>query len=81
MKSMPIGRGGFFLAVLVLVAPMGAETQTQAPGCPRQNDIHICQTEGFGTILNQDVAQARDEAFIDARRRALEQVAGIHVEA
>jgi hypothetical protein len=48
---------------------------------PRQGDVHVCQAEGFGTVLNQDVAQARDEALIDARRRALEQVAGVQVEA
>lgn len=52
-----------------------------AANCQSQKDIHVCQAEGFGTILAQDVAQARDEGLIDARRRALEQVAGVQVDA
>ena len=72
-------RTGTVVAVMLLFAPLGAETQ--APGCNKQGDVNVCQTEGFGTILNQDVALARDEALIDARRRALEQVAGVQVEA
>lgn len=37
--------------------------------------------EGYGTIIGGDTAQARDEAIIDARVRALEQVAGILIDA
>ena len=79
MRRMSKHRAAMLLAALLLLAPMGVEPQT--PGCAKQGDVNICQTEGFGTILNLDVAQARDEALIDARRRALEQVAGVQVEA
>jgi hypothetical protein len=65
---------------LVTLSPV-ASVASPASGCPRQGDIHVCQAEGFGTILAQDVAQARDEGLIDARRRALEQVAGVQVDA
>lgn len=64
-------------AALALVATAAAETTA----CRPQGPVHVCQTDGFGTILNNDTAQARDEALIDARRRALEQVAGVQVEA
>jgi hypothetical protein len=53
----------------------------QAPGCRQQGEVHVCEAEGFGTIINNDVAQARDEALIDASRRALERVAGVQVDA
>jgi hypothetical protein len=79
MRGMSRGLAIAALAAWTLAAPMGARTET--PGCPRQGDVYVCQTEGFGTVFNQDVAQARDEALIDARRRALEQVAGVQVEA
>lgn len=36
--------------------------------------------EGYGTIIGGDTAQARDEAIVDARVRALEQVAGVFIE-
>jgi len=39
------------------------------------------QAEGFGSIIGGDTAQARDEAIVDARVRALEQVAGVFVDA
>jgi len=41
----------------------------------------VVETEGVGTILSGDVAQARDEAIIDARVRALEQAVGVLVDA
>src|SRR5205085_11681208 len=75
-------RLGFVLAALTFFAPMAAETQDQDGGaCTKQADVYACRTEGYGSILNDDKAQARDEAMIDARRRALEQVAGVQVEA
>jgi len=37
--------------------------------------------EGYGTIIGGDTAQGRDEAIVDARVRALEQVAGVFVDA
>jgi hypothetical protein len=41
---------------------------------------HTVEAEGYGTIIGGDIAQARDEAIIDARVRALEQVAGVFVD-
>jgi len=61
---------------LVVAATAGA----QPSACRQQGDIHVCQTEGYGTIYNNDIAQARDEAVIDAQRKALEQVAGVQVD-
>ncbi len=66
------------VALLLVWLPAGAGAQS---ACHQQGDVHVCQVEGFGTVLNNDVAQARDEALIDARRRALEQVAGVQVDA
>src|SRR5437899_5185868 len=65
------------LAVALLVSPASA----QGPTCRQQGDVHVCEAEGFGTVFGNDVAQARDEALIDAGRRALEQVAGVQVDA
>lgn len=65
----------------VLVMALGAAGQPEAQACRPARDVHVCQAEGFGTILGQDTAQARDEALIDARRRALEQIAGVRVDA
>lgn len=67
--------------VAVAVAGSAALAFAQPSACRPQSDVHVCQVEGFGTILNNDTAQARDEALIDARRRALEQVAGVTVDA
>lgn len=39
------------------------------------------EVEGFGPLIQNDLAQARDEALADARVRAIEQVAGVQVEA
>jgi hypothetical protein len=39
------------------------------------------QTEGCGTVIGADVAQARDEALIAARVKAVESVATVHVDA
>ncbi len=66
------------IALLVLTAALAG---AQAPGCRQQGEVHVCEAEGFGTIINNDVAQARDEARIDVGRKALEQVAGIQVDA
>lgn len=64
---------------VVLFAAVTAGAQPSA--CRQQGDVHVCQTEGFGTIINNDLAQAKDEAVIDAQRKALEQVAGVQVDA
>ena len=39
------------------------------------------EVEGFGPLIQNDLAQARDEALADARVRAVEQAAGVQVEA
>src|SRR2546426_2970105 len=70
-------RAVLIIAVALLVGPASA----QAPTCRQQGDVHACEAEGFGTVFGNDVAQARDEALIDAGRRALEQVAGVQVDA
>lgn len=75
-----IGRAPLILLPLLLVWGAGG-VPAQGTGCQAQGQVHVCQAEGFGTILNQDVAQAKDEAWIDARRRAVEQVAGVQVDA
>src|SRR3990172_5149877 len=60
---------GMMISLLLLVAaPLSAQPRTVT-------------AEGYGTIFGGDTAQARDEAIIDARVRALEQVAGVFVDA
>src|SRR5512146_1516701 len=39
------------------------------------------QTEGCGTVIGGDVAQAKDEALVAARVKAVESVATVHVDA
>lgn len=46
--------------------------------CPAWADQVVA--EGVGSIIGGDVAQARDEAIIDARVRALEQAVGVMVD-
>jgi hypothetical protein len=65
---------------LALAIYASAPTAAQSPTCQPQGEVHVCRTEGFASILSNDVAQARDEAIIDARRKALEQVAGVRVD-
>lgn len=65
---------------IVLAAALGT-AGAQSTSCRQQGDLHVCEAEGFGTVFGGDLAQARDEALIDASRRALEQVAGVQVDA
>lgn len=65
----------------VLLSLLAAWQPVQAQECQAQAQVHVCQVVGYGTVINGDVAQARDEALIDARRRALEQTAGVQVDA
>lgn len=53
-----------------------------ALACPSAvwGQVRTVQAEGYGTVVAGDTAQARDEAIIDARVRALEQVAGVFVD-
>jgi hypothetical protein len=75
-----VGALAIVSCAIVALPPSGAG-MAQPTACRQQGDIHVCQTEGHGSVVNNDVAQARDEALIDARRRALEQVAGVRVDA
>ena len=65
---------------ILLAAALGT-AGAQSTSCRQQGDLHVCEAEGFGTVFGGDLAQARDEALIDASRRALEQVAGVQVDA
>jgi len=64
--------------VALLVA---ATVAAQPSACRQEGDVHVCQADGYGTIINNDLAQAKDEAVIDAQRKSLEQVAGVQVDA
>lgn len=44
------------------------------------DQVQVIQAEGCGTILGGDTARARDEALIDARRRALEKAFGVFID-
>jgi hypothetical protein len=44
-------------------------------------DGDVVRTTGYGTVIGGDTAGARDEAIIDARTRALEEVAGVFIDA
>lgn len=69
-------------AVSVIVLVLGVLVMAAAQdACQQKGDTYVCTTEGFGTILNNDEPQARDEARTDARRRAVEQVAGVQLDA
>lgn len=48
------------------------------PGWAQQEQS--VQVEGCGTIIGGDISQAKDEAVIAARVKALEQVAGVHLD-
>ena len=69
------------LTAVVLLGVVPASGHAQPAACREQAGVHVCQTDGYGTILNNDVAQARDEALIDARRRALEGAVGVQIDA
>jgi len=59
-------RAFYSVALLFLAAPAGAQTDTT-------------EAEGVAAIVNNDIAQARDKAVDDAKRKAVEQVAGAQV--
>lgn len=58
-----------------------ATSAAQETACQAEGPVHVCRVVGFGTVINADTSGARDEALIDARRRALEQAAGVEVDA
>lgn len=67
------------LAVLSTLVPTWL--RAQATLCQARGEIHACVAEGFAPIVNNDLAQARDEAIADAQRKALEQVSGVWIDA
>jgi hypothetical protein len=44
-------------------------------------EAEVVHATGYGTVIGGDTAGARDEAIIDARTRALEEVAGVFIDA
>ncbi|MBI3636100.1 MAG: hypothetical protein HY216_07775 [Candidatus Rokubacteria bacterium] len=70
---------GLLMVAITGVTLLGGATAQDT--CRLEGDTHVCRTEGFGTIINNDRDQARDEARTDARRRAVEQVAGVQLDA
>ncbi len=47
----------------------------------QEESVQVIRAEGVGTILNHDIAHARDAAINDALRKAVEQGVGVIVEA
>jgi hypothetical protein len=75
----PLGECACPKALIALAAALLA--LGRAPFPQAQAEVRTVQAEGYGSIIGGDTAQARDEAIIDARVRALEQVAGVFVDA
>ncbi len=68
-----LGKGGVFLFLaLLLGSPGGVAAQ--------ENETQRVRAAGIGSIIDQDVAQARDQAIADARVKALEKAVGVYVE-
>jgi len=78
-------RAARFPLALVALALLGTLVPTwlraQSTVCQPRGEIHACVAEGFAPIVNNDLAQARDEAIADAQRKALEQVSGVWIDA
>ncbi len=75
------GTAGRMIAAMALACGALAGGAAAQDACKKQGDTYVCQAEGFGTVINNDKDQARDEARTDARRRALEQVVGVQLDA
>lgn len=71
----------WLLALAVLLTALPPRLRAQATLCQPRGEIHACVAEGFAPIVNNDLAQARDEAIADAQRKALEQVSGVWIDA
>jgi hypothetical protein len=61
------------LTALALILGTFAQSEAQ-----QEQSVRV---EGCGTVIGGDIAQAKDEALIDARVKALEQVSGVLLEA
>src|SRR5262245_25397452 len=66
MNKMMVTSALLFSVALPAIAAAGQEPQT-------------VEIEGFAAVVNNDIAQARDKAIDDAKRKAVEQVAGSQV--
>lgn len=66
MNKMMVTSALLFSALLPAIAIAAAEPQT-------------VEIEGFAAVVNNDISQARDKAVDDAKRKAVEQVAGSQV--
>jgi hypothetical protein len=54
------------------------ETLTETETAPvAAGPLETAIVEGYGAVIDNDIAAARDSALADARRRAIEQVAGV----
>lgn len=69
------------LGLTAAVTALPPRLRAQATLCQPRGEIHVCVAEGFAPIVNNDQAQARDEAEADAKRRAVEQVSGVWIDA
>ena len=70
-----------WLALALLLTTLPPRLRAQTTVCQPRGEIHACVAEGFAPIVNNDLAQARDEAIADAQRKALEQVSGVWIDA
>lgn len=59
------------IAVGLLILPLWSAAQEES--------VQIVETEGLGSIMNNDVANARDQAVNDAQRNAVEQAVGVMI--
>jgi|GEM_PF-2383671 len=71
------GGFGFILALAALFAAAGSSPCL----CRAGQEVRVVEVEGVAPVIDNDLIQARDEALADARVRAIEQVAGVKVEA
>lgn len=62
----------------ILTTLLFALVHLSAPASAAEQTIEV---EGVAAVVNKDVAVARDRAIDDAKRKAVEQVAGAHVSA
>lgn len=65
-----------FLAALTLIAGLSGARLAGAQPAPAAKTIEV---EGMAAVINGDIGQARDKALDDAKRKAVEQVAGTQV--
>src|SRR5215470_907477 len=62
----------------ILTLTLGVASMLLSTSLARAGEQSI-DTEGVAAVVNNDIAMARDKAIDDAKRKAVEQVAGSHV--